>query len=216
MLWGGADIGGQLELRRDNSGATRLRGTFPYGVPAILSDGGRTGKPQKEVIGPRAFAYRVDSPDEDIHLLVGHDYDRPLASRGTGTLILRDTPAALSFTATISREIGDTTYGRDALAMIAAGLDVGISPGFRIPPERAVPRDQAEEVTEEPNDGKLDAQGQPQRGAIIRTVKQALLYELSVVTRPAYPKAQVEARSWAPGYQDANLHLSHPLKRWRL
>lgn len=134
----------------------------------------------------RAFAYRVERPEEDIHFLVGHSFDKPLASRGAGTLDLSDGDDALTFTATITPEMQEVSYVRDLLNSMAAGLTVGISPGFRIPPERAVPK--AEEVTEEdPAEGM----------ALIRTVFAALLYELSVVTRPAYPEAQVEARSWA-------------------
>lgn len=211
MLWGGA--GGGLELRRDDDGGARLAGRFPYGRPAVLSDGGRTGRPRKEVIASHAFGFRVNRPDEDIHLLVGHDYDHPLASKLTGTLSLRDTAEALLFDARVTPAIAATTHGRDALALIAAGLAVGISPGFRIPPERAVP--DAEEIDQEADDGTLDAQGQPRRGAIIRTIKAALLYELSVVTRPAYPEAQIEARAWhAPGpSQDPALALT--LARWR-
>ena len=211
MLWGGVADGGGLELRRESDGCVRLSGRFPYGKYAVLSDGGRSGRPQKEVIASRAFEYRVNDPKEDIHFLLGHDYDHVLASKGTGTLTLRDTAAALVFEAVISRAISETSYGRDALAVIATGLAVGISPGFRIPPARAVP--DAEEITEEPDDGVIDAQGQPRRGALIRTVKAALLYELSVVTRPAYPDAQIEARRWTP--ETVTRVTDHPLKRWR-
>lgn len=185
MLWGGHD--GSLELRKRASGAMALRGRFPYNSPAVLSDGGRTGRPRKEVIAPRAFAYRVDRPEEDIHLLIGHSYDRPLASRAAGTLDIADSDDALTFTATITPEMQEVSYVRDLLAGMSAGLILGISPGFRIPPERAVPN--AEEVTEED-----PAQGM----ALIRTIFAALLYELSLVTRPAYPEAQVESRNWEP------------------
>ena len=194
MLFGGALTDGALELRRDDDGGVRLSGRFPYGPAAVLSDGGRTGRPRKERFAPRAFEYRVNKPDEDIHLLLGHDYDHPLASKKTGTLSLRDTAAALLFDARITPRIAETSHARDALALIAAGLAVGISPGFRIPPERAVP--DAEEIDQEADDGTLDEQGQPRRGAIIRTIKAALLYELSVVTRPAYEDATVEMRNW--------------------
>lgn len=208
MLWGVHQ--GGLELRRDRSGETRLRGRFPYGQPAVLSDGGRSGRPQKEIIASRAFSYRVEDPDEDIHLLLGHDYDHPLASKGTGTLSLRDTAEALVFEAVISRTISETSYGRDALAMIGAGLAVGISPGFRVPPKRAVP--DAEDITDEPD--------RPEEGmhrAIIRTIKAALLYELSVVTRPAYPQAQVEARDWQMRRAEKpDAGLRRALDRWRL
>lgn len=188
MLFGGAD-GGALELRRESDGGARLSGRFPYNKPAVLSDGGRSGRPRKEVIASRAFSYRVERDDEDIHLLAGHSYDKPLASRGAGTLSLRDADDALTLEARITREIAETSHGRDVLAMIGAGLAIGLSPGFRMPPERAVPADKAETVEEEdPAEGM----------ALIRTIKAALLYELSVVTRPAYPEAQVELRSWAP------------------
>ena len=175
---------GSLELRRGGGGSRRLRGTFPYNRPAVLSDGGRTGRPRKEVFAPGAFAYRVDRPEEDIHLLVGHSYDRPLASRRAGTLVLQDTPAALIFDAEITPEIQRTSYAVGFLSGFAAGLIIGISPGFRIPPERVAPN--AEETTEEDPDEGM---------ALIRTIFQALLYELSVVTRPAYSETTIEERA---------------------
>ena len=206
MLWGGHN--GELELRRAPGGATRLRGRFPYNKRAVLSDGGKTGRPRKEVIASRAFAYRVDDPKEDIHLLIGHSYDRPLASRGAGTLDLKDTADALLFDAVITDEMREVSWVKDALAAIGAGLILGISPGFRIPPERAVK--DAETVEDEGSD--------PENGmhnAIIRTVHAALLYELSLVTRPAYPEAQIEARDWRNGDIGAANLVMH-LNRWRL
>lgn len=219
MLWGGVAEPGALELRRMNDGGARLTGRFPYNRNAVLSDGGRTGRPRKERIAPRAFAYRIEDPKEDIHLLVGHDYGKPLASKAAGTLSFVDTAAALVLNAVITRQVAETTHGRDALAMIGAGLAVGLSPGFRIPPERAVP--QAEVIEEEPDTGELDEDGQPMRGAIIRVILAALLYELSLVTRPAYPEAQIEARNWQPNPKglivpeapDAGLRRT--FERWR-
>jgi len=209
MLWGGVAYGGGLELRRESDGGVRLSGHFPYGEPAVLSDGGRTGRPQKEIIAPRAFAYRVDDPKEDIHLLVGHSFDAPLASKGTGTLQFTDTDNALTFRALITRQIADTTHGRDVLALIGAGLAVGISPGFRIPPKRAVA--EAETVEDEP-----DRPDQGMHRAVIRTVRAALLYEMSVVTRPAYPKAQIEARDWQLlSFEGEKSGLHRTLNRWR-
>lgn len=212
MLWGGHD--GGLEVRRAKDGATRLRGRFPYNKRAVLSDGGRTGRPRKEKFAPRAFAYRVERPKEDIHLLVGHDYSKPLASKGAGTLNLTDTAEALIFDATIAPEIEEVSYVRDALAAFAAGLIVGLSPGFRIPPQRAVK--EAETIEEEPDDGSIDEDGNPRRGAIIRTVHHALLYEMSLVTRPAYPDTQIEARNWEAAICEApDAGLRRVLNRWR-
>lgn len=204
MLWGGHS--GGLELRKRASGALALHGRFPYNKRAVLSDGGKTGRPRKEVIASKAFAYRVDRPDEDIHFLVGHSYDRPLASRGAGTLDLTDTDDALSFVATITPEMQAVSYVADFLAGFAAGLIIGLSPGFRIPPTRTVP--DAETVEEE----------DPEEGdALIRTIWQALLYEISVVTRPAYDETQLEARNWA--LSDGGVmvpKMTHPAQRWRL
>ena len=206
MLTSFAD--GGLELRRKSDGSVRIAGRFPYGQRAVLSDGGRTGRPRKEVIAPRAFAYRVDRPDEDIHFLAGHSYDKPLASRGAGTLSLTDSDDALTFTAIIAPELQEAGYVRDFLAGLGAGLVLGLSPGFRIPPKRAVA--QAETVEDEGSD--------PENGmhnAIIRTVHAALLYELSAVTRAAYSDAQIEARNWETGAGASPLITPNVHKRWR-
>jgi uncharacterized protein len=205
MLWGGHE--GSLELRKRASGALALHGRFPYNTRAVLSDGGRTGRPKKEVIAPRAFAYRVDDPKEDIHFLVGHSFDKPLASRGAGTLDLVDSDDALTFTATITPEMQEVSYVRDILASIAAGLTLGISPGFRLPPKRAVP--EPERVEDEGHDPENGA-----HNAIIRTVLAALLYEISVVTRPAYPEAQIDQRNWQPDRLILPVRV-HPSARWR-
>lgn len=206
MLWGGHD--GGLEVRKRASGALALRGRFPYNKAAVLTDGGRTGRPRKEVIASRAFGYRINRPDEDIHLLVGHDYGQPLASRGAGTLDIRDGDDAVTLEATITDEMQQVTWVKDLLAAMSAGLIVGLSPGFRIPPERAVK--DAEKVEEE--DPALGT-------AIIRTIFAALLYEISLVTRPAYPDTQIEARNWRPTeggvLMPERSGLNRTLSRWR-
>jgi HK97 family phage prohead protease len=212
MLWGGHS--GGLELRKRASGAMALSGRFPYGQRAVLSDGGRTGRPRKEVIAPRAFAYRIDTPSDhggkkDIHLLAGHSYDKPLASVRSGTLEIADSDEAVTFTATISEEMQEVSYVRDVLTAVSAGLAIGISPGFRLPPKRAVP--EPEKVEDEGHDPENGA-----HNAIIRTVLAALLYELSIVTRPAYPETQIEARNWMPEPVDrVILPTRHQVGRYR-
>ena len=84
MLWG-ASLGA-LELRSEG-GATRLRATFPYGAETELAPG------RREIIASRAFAERIEAGGE-IHLLSGHDYNRPLASTTAGNLSLRDSDDA--------------------------------------------------------------------------------------------------------------------------
>jgi HK97 family phage prohead protease len=109
MLWGGNL--GALDVRSEG-GETRLRASFPYGAQTELAPG------RHEVIAPRAFADRIDA-GEDIHLLFGHSFDKPLASRAAGTLALTDTDAALVVEARID---GGTSWARDFLAAHASGL----------------------------------------------------------------------------------------------
>ena len=71
-------------------------------------------------------------------------------------------------------------------------------------------REDAEKVEEE----------DPSLGmALIRTIFAALLYEMSFVTRPAYPDTQVEARNWSPTDGGVLLPENPPvrqvLNRWR-
>jgi HK97 family phage prohead protease len=206
MLLGGPI--GDLELRAARNGSRRLRGKFPYNKTAVLSDGGRTGAPQKEVFAPHAFEYRINDPKANIHLLVGHSYDRPLASVSAGTLTLKDTAEAVTFEATITEELLAAQWVQDFLAMLSAGLIVGLSPGFRLPPERAVKV--AEKITKEKVDPSAGAYG-----ATIRTVLSALLFEMSVVTVPAYPDTTVEERAQHLSPEPAGAALREILNRWR-
>ena len=189
MLFGAAVS--PLEIRREGDGSRIVAGRFPYNTRAVLSDGGRTGRPQKEQFAPGAFDYSLEQAENDIPLLVGHDFAKPLASRRSGTMTLASDSDALTFEARISPEVADTSHGRDTLALITAGLAIGLSPGFRVPPQRTVP--DAVTVEEEPDNPSAG-----EHRAIIRTINAAILYELSIVTRPAYDAAQVEARNWKP------------------
>ncbi|MAK61800.1 MAG: HK97 family phage prohead protease [Ponticaulis sp.] len=184
MLWG-VDHGA-LEVRAEG-GETRLRASFPYGVETELAEG------RSEVFASRAFAERIER-GEEIHLLSGHDYNKPLASRSAGTLELRDTDTALEIEARIQT---GTSWARDFLAAHAAGLIRGLSPGFRAA--------RGGERIERRSNG------------LLRTVTNASLFELSAVTRPAYSQAQIEARSWGltTSSRSEAASVSH-LKRWRL
>lgn len=181
MLWGAAT--GALELRQENGGV-RVSGRFPYATEAELARG------RFERIEARAFAERIDA-GEDIHLLSGHDFEKPLASRQAGTLTIRDTDTALEIEATLS---DGTSWARDFLEAHRAGLIRGLSPGFRVPP--------GGERIERRGDG------------ILRRIERAELFEISAVTRPAYSAAQIEARAWAA--ETVQRRTDRSLKRWRL
>lgn len=184
MLWGGNL--GALEIRAEG-GETRLTARFPYGAETELAPG------RREVIAPRAFSDRIEA-GEDIHLLAGHDYNRPLASRSAGNLTLTDGDDALLIEARIA---DGTTWARDFLAAHAGGLIRGLSPGFRV----------------DPTGERIERRG----AGILRTITRAALFELSAVTRPAYPSAQIEARAWE-SHQDRQPYRGavHHLNRWRV
>lgn len=184
MLWA-APVAG-LELRRAGDGSARLAGVFPYGVQTVLGRAG--GRELREV-----FAAGALRPAADVRLLAQHDVAKPLASVGTATLTITQDAGALRFEARLAPAVAQTSHGRDALAMLEAGLAVGVSPGFRVETD-------GEEVRH------VD-------GATLRTIRAAELVELSLVTVPAYPAAQVEARSWAPG--GLGVATLSPRRRWR-
>ena len=168
----------ELEVRR-RGGFSSFVGSFPYRSRATVRDRGRV---RKEEFEAGAFAFALKDESRDIHLLAGHSYAMPLASRKAGSLELEDTADALRFRATLPPEADRPTWMQDAVKATAAGLVAGISPGFRVPPRSTVP--DAEELIDEP--------GNP--GVKIRRIRQAVLFELSLVTRPAYPDTAADVR----------------------
>ncbi|MEG3663068.1 HK97 family phage prohead protease [Celeribacter halophilus] len=172
---------------RAEGGETHLSAVFPYGSETELAPG------RREVFAPHAFRARVEA-GEEIHLLTQHDYSKPLASTAAGNLTLRDLDEGLELRATVD---ASTSWAADFIAAHKAGLVRGISPGFRV--ERGGDRVE-------------------RRGAeIVRTVHSASLFEISAVTRAAYPQAQIEARAWE-SHQDRQpvRGAVYPLNRWRL
>lgn len=192
MLWGAHT--GSLELRTEG-GEIRLRATFPYGRETVLAERIGTGRERREMIASRAFSDRLGR-GEDVHFLAGHDFNKPLASRSAGSLMLTDNDEALTIIATISAEMGQVSYVRDFLNAHTAGLVRGLSPGFRVRPG-------GEKVEDRSN-------------AILRTIHAADLIEISAVTKPAYPQAQIEARNWQPIGEEVKRMTHRPAAiRWR-
>ena len=138
---------------------------------------------RREVVASGAFTW------QDADLLYQHDTARPLASTRAGSLSVRNTDTALEIEATID---GGTSWAKDFAAAHRAGLVTGLSPGFRVPA--------GGERIERSADG------------LLRTITQAELIEVSAVTRPAYPAAQIEARAWGCV---AAASAVHPYARWR-
>ena len=168
---------GELEIRR--SGQSRvLRGRFNYGSMATIRDRGRV---RKERFEPRAFRFAIEDEARQIDVLVGHDYGKPIASRKAGTLEIADGDDGVTFEARLPDD--PPSWVIDAEKSIAAGLMVGLSPGFTVPPAAVVPG--AERLEPEP--------GNP--GVQIRVISEAVLREFSVVTSAAYTDAAVDLRA---------------------
>ena len=167
-----------LELRQRGQNR-EISGSFPYRQTAVIADRGRV---RKERMEPKAFAFAVEDRTREINALRGHSFNEPLASKLAGSLELDDTRDALNFLIHLPRESEQTAVQRDTVLQIGQGLLGGISPGFRVPPRSAVPDAEVEE----------EESGNP--GVFTRVIRAAVLFELSLVVRPAYAGTAMSLR----------------------
>ena len=105
-------------------------------------------------------------------MLLSHDFARPLANREAGSLVLTDTADALVFEASIPDDA--PSWVVDAERAVAAGLMLGISPGFRVLPGGEAMVSDA--------------------GVQVRQINRAYLREISLVSNDAYTDSTVELR----------------------
>ena len=128
---------------------------------------------------------RQEAERRNVHVLAGHSFDKPLGDMLRGGASVTSTREAVTFEVDLPPEDAMPTYMADTVRMVRAGLAGGISPGFRVPPATAV-RD-AETMEAEPGNPAVQ----------VRVINQAVLAELSIVTRPAYSETDVDVRSLA-------------------
>ena len=145
--------GGTIQIRQSHDDSEIITGRFPY------STIGRIHTRRRETL--RAGAFRPLGNDE-VHLLLSHDYGKPLARTRDDSLVLKDDSEALTFTATLPSPPEQTTWQRDAVIALRSGLIDGLSPGFLIRP------------------GGISIRGD------LQIITAASLKELSIVTRPVY------------------------------
>ncbi len=200
----------ELEIRQDGR---RLSGKFPYSQRpgdrmATVADRGRR---RQERIGADAFGYQlrefgklqqrlaamVDAGEAEarvqlvrqelerrnVHVLAGHSFERPLGDLRSGTASIRSTSEAVEFEVDLPPESDMPSYMSDTVKQVRAGLIGGVSPGFKVPPRDMVP--EAEGLEPEPGNPAVQ----------VRVINQAVLFELSLVTRPAYSATEVDLRS---------------------
>ena len=151
------------EVRQRGRG---LVGRFDYNTPTVLRNRGRR---RKQTVRPGAFRFAIEDETREINLLLGRDYDQPLASKQAGTLQLIDNPERLEF---FVDELPDTSYVRDFRAGLSSGAFVaGVAMLFTIPPESAVPG--ATEIIPDPDNPDVD----------VEVVHEAVLTAIAVTTR---------------------------------
>ena len=126
-------------------------------------------------------------------LLVGHSYDRAIADMRTGNLKVKHTAAAVEIEAELPAESRMPSWVRDAVLAVEGGQLRGISPGFVVGPKGA------ERLVPEDGDGN----------SMVREILDAVVYEYSLVARPAYATTEVDARA------DEFPELSEPPRRRR-
>ena len=174
----------EIEALEYRQRGRRLTGTFRYGTFATIRDRGRT---RKESIRSRAFRFAIEDREHDIDLLRGHSFDSPLGSKLAGTLALTESDEALEFVASLPTERSQPSWMVDTVRAVRAGLVRGVSPGFRVPPTSVVAN--AEELIPEVGN----------TGVLVRTINEAVLYELSLVTRPGYTGTEIDIRQAQDG-----------------
>ena len=161
---------GNLEYRE--AGRT-ITGHFPYGPYARISN---VGPVRRERFSPHAFRYTVQDPTADIQLLVGHDGNKPLASREAGNLVLEDRPEGVYFEAKLPPEHGRPTWMQDTVLAIKGGLIRGVSPGFTAT---------AEGLETDPDFPQYQC----------RVIGTADLHEFSVLPNAAYKEGTLDLRT---------------------
>ncbi|MCY3701495.1 MAG: HK97 family phage prohead protease [Rhodospirillales bacterium] len=136
---------------------------------------------QSSIDQARLEIMRQELDRRNVDILAGHDFDKPLGSLRGGATIT-SSREALEFDVELPDESAQPSYMRDTVLQIESGLAGGISPGFRVPPKGTVP----DAETLEPEPGNEAVQ--------VRVIREAVLVELSIVTRPAYSATGVDVR----------------------
>lgn len=121
-----------------------------------------------ERIAPGAFTKTIQ--EADICLLINHDANLVLARNKAGTLRLSEDGIGLL----IDGEMGATSYARDLAISMGRGDVSQMSFAFRIVKE---------------------AWTETAEGIPLRTVQEAALSDVSIVTYPAYPDSEVGLRA---------------------
>ena len=199
-----------LEIRQSGRNRKILSGIFRYGRTATRSDRGRVRKERfspgsmdyaikkfaelnkrlSEIIdqGIAEIALERQRLEQavdrtNIFILSGHDFNKPIGSTKAGNVRIASNRINLSFEVDLPEESNTPTYLADLLKTIDGRIvDLGISPGFRVPPRSVAPN--GEQLVQDPGESVLT-----------RQINQAVLKELSLVSSPNYSGTEIELRN---------------------
>ena len=158
----------KLEVRESAMGAEYLTVT---GYAAVFDQMSHDLGGFREIIQPGAFA-DVLGASPDVHLVIGHNMDLPLARTRNGTLELGEDIRGLKMWARIDSRL---SYAKDLAVQLKSGLVDQMSFAFTIP--------------EGGDTWTVD-----DAGSVTRTVNKIDgLYDVSVVAAGAYPQTDVQA-----------------------
>ena len=156
-------VAARAEIRRGGRG---IGGSFHYNRNRVTSASGRR---RKQRVSPGAFNFALEDSDREISLLLGRNYDQPLASKLAGSLRLQDTREALRFDVDT---LPDTSYVNDYRAAIATGAAVfGVDALFQIPPLDVVPN--AVEIVPDIENPDVE----------VEVINEAVLTAIAIVSR---------------------------------
>src|SRR5450631_521032 len=165
-----------VELRKDASGAT----IGFAGHAAVFDQRTSIGNPLSwgfyEQIAPGAFTKTIQ--EADVRFLIDHDPSLLLARTKSGTLRLSEDKLGLAADA----DLAPTSYGRDLAVLLERGDVSQMSFGFQV-----VKDDWTVEQVETNDGNSVDVE--------VRTIREAKLFDVSVVTFPAYEGTDAQLRS---------------------
>lgn len=158
------------ELRVDSAeGKSTIRGSIAFNQLSVPM-GFMTRF--REKIAPSAFDSTLNDPTKEVMAYWGHDINKPLGRRSTGTLRVWKGVDGVQY----EIDAPDTSWGRDAVAAIQRGDVQGTSFRFRV-------MDDGVEWSREAD------------GTDIRTLTNVTFEEVSPTAEPAYPVSSASVRS---------------------
>lgn len=179
------------EVRASKSGdKMRVSGyAARYGVLSKPLPAGN-GRSFRERIAKRAFDSVLADPNMDCILTFNHDQDKILGRTTSGTLRLEGDDSGLRFDC----DLPNTQAGRDTYESVQRGDLNGCSFAFELG-ERGEEWNE-EEMEDEKDLGLRGRIANAIKTVVVRTIKSfRKLHDVSIVTCPAYPGTQVDARN---------------------